>query len=87
MSIRAQCTDAGRSAWEPLHYTEFAFRETVKRAVKKDKLHNKQNKALEQLDKMMEEFMEADMPGMCPLSFAPPPNSRSEGNICNRLRR
>ncbi|XP_055701326.1 soluble guanylate cyclase 88E [Phlebotomus papatasi] len=41
-----------------------------------------QTKTLEQLDKMMEDFLDSDIPGLCPLSFAPPPNSRSDGNLC-----
>lgn len=54
--------------------------------MKKAKLDkDNQERALEQLDKMMEDFMDSDLPGMC-LNFAPPPNSRSDGNICNRVR-
>lgn len=61
---------------------ELNYRERVKKA-KLDK--ENQERALEQLDKMMEDFMDSDLPGMC-LNFAPPPNSRSDGNICNRMR-
>lgn len=48
-----------------------------------DKLN--QERALEQLDKMMDDFMDNDLPGMC-LAFAPPPNSRSDGHIANQKR-
>ncbi|XP_059610596.1 soluble guanylate cyclase 88E [Phlebotomus argentipes] len=41
-----------------------------------------QTKTLEQLDKMMEDFLDSDLPGLCPLSFAPPPNSHSDGSLC-----
>lgn len=48
-----------------------------------------QNKALEKLDKMVEEIYDNDLAGMmCPLDFGallgPPPSSRSDGNICLR---
>lgn len=45
-----------------------------------------QERALEQLDKMMDEFMDNDIPGMC-LAFAPPPNSRSDSNIAQHNKR
>lgn len=45
-------------------------------------MNAKQNKAFEQLDKMMEEILEHDLPGMCSFNFSPPPNSQSDGQIC-----
>lgn len=46
-------------------------------------LNEKTNKALEKLDKMVEDISVNDLPGMCSFSFRPPPCSRSDGHICN----
>lgn len=50
-----------------------------------------QTKALEKLDKMVEEILETDLPGMCAFSFPPappqkPPNSKSDGHLCEMAR-
>lgn len=56
------------------------------RSAKKAMLNAKQTKAFEQLDKMMEEILEHDIPGMCTFKFGPPirapTTSRSDGHIC-----
>lgn len=56
------------------------------RLAKKALLNEKQNKAYEKLDKMVEEIMDNDLPGMCSFNFAPPPqpptSSKSDGHIC-----
>lgn len=55
------------------------------RSAKKAMLNAKQTKAFEQLDKMMEEILEHDIPDLCPFKFGPPPkppvSSKSDGNL------
>ncbi|XP_055377567.1 soluble guanylate cyclase 88E [Condylostylus longicornis] len=50
---------------------------------RKSVLARQQNKAIERLDKMVEEVIENDMPEFCPFSLPPLPNSRSDGGICS----
>ncbi|XP_058823747.1 soluble guanylate cyclase 88E [Topomyia yanbarensis] len=51
----------------------------ISRKAKMDSVQQKQNEALQKLDKMVEEIYETDLPAMC---FMSPPISRSDGNIC-----
>ncbi|XP_065081718.1 soluble guanylate cyclase 88E isoform X2 [Ochlerotatus camptorhynchus] len=52
---------------------------TKNRKAKLDSVQQKQNEALQKLDKMVQEIYDTDLPGMC---FMNPPASRSDGNIC-----
>lgn len=46
-------------------------------------LNDQSSKALEKLDKMVEDISVNDLPGMCSFSFGRPPTcSRSDGQIC-----
>ncbi|XP_062554115.1 soluble guanylate cyclase 88E [Armigeres subalbatus] len=49
------------------------------RKAKLESVQQKQNAALQKLDKMVQDIYETDLPGMC---FMNPPTSRSDGNIC-----
>ncbi|XP_058454622.1 soluble guanylate cyclase 88E isoform X2 [Malaya genurostris] len=51
----------------------------ISRKAKLDSVQQKQNEALQKLDKMVEEIYKTDLPAMC---FMSPPASRSDGNIC-----
>lgn len=55
------------------------------RAAKKAAMNANQSKAFEQLDQMMEEILENDIPGMCTFNFGISPkiptSSQSDGNI------
>ena len=61
----------------------------LSRSAKKAKLKEKQTKAFEEMDKMMEDILETDLPGMCPFNFKPPQKSKppvssqSDGHICS----
>lgn len=58
------------------------------RSAKKALLNAKQSKTFEQLDQMMEEILENDIPGMCTFNFGISPkipmSSQSDGNIAMR---
>ncbi|KAJ6634645.1 Soluble guanylate cyclase 88E [Pseudolycoriella hygida] len=60
----------------------------LSRSVKKASMNAKQTKAFEQLDQMMEEILENDIPGMCTfnlgISQKIPASSQSDGNIVLR---
>ncbi|XP_039453267.1 soluble guanylate cyclase 88E-like isoform X2 [Culex pipiens pallens] len=49
------------------------------RKAKLESAQQKQNEALQKLDKMVQDIYETELPGMC---FMNPPASRSDGNIC-----
>lgn len=57
------------------------FSSTTKKAL----INAKQSKTFEQLDQMMEEILENDIPGMCTFNFGISPkiptSSQSDGNI------
>lgn len=63
----------------------------VSMSTKKAMQTEKQCKAFEQLDKMMEDILENEMP-MCAFAFAPPPlakaptSSQSDGHICRHTK-
>lgn len=47
-------------------------------------LNEQSSKALEKLDKMVEEISVNDLPGMCSFNFGRPPTcSRSDGHLCS----
>lgn len=52
------------------------------KSAKRKILCAKQAKALEHLDRMVDEIYENDIPGICPISFSRlPPNSKSDGHL------
>ncbi|XP_055906723.1 soluble guanylate cyclase 88E isoform X2 [Eupeodes corollae] len=53
------------------------------KAARKAMMAAKQSKAIEKLDKMVEEVLETDLPQFCPFSLPPLPNSLSESGICS----
>lgn len=52
-----------------------------KPTTKTSQLNCKQNRAFEQLDKMMEEILENDISGMCPFNFRPPPQQPTSSSF------
>lgn len=91
MGMNIQISTAKYIEVTPYFYrkTSSAVLESTARAAKQAAHHAKQTRAFEQLDKMMEEILDDDIPGMCTFSFGPPPksqpkppkNSKSDGNI------
>lgn len=63
-------------------------KKAISRAARKAFVNAKQSKTLEQLDQMMEDILENDIPGMCTFNFGISPkipvNSQSDGNIATR---
>ncbi len=64
------------------------LKKTLSRSAKKALINAKQTKTFEQLDQMMEEILENDIPGMCTFNFGISPkipsSSQSDGNIAMR---
>lgn len=56
------------------------------KASRKAMLAAKQSKAIEKLDKMVEEVIEADIPDICPFGLPPLPNSLSDGPLSSHNR-
>lgn len=60
----------------------------TKKLLSRSEKKAKQAKTFEQLDQMMEEILENDIPGMCTFNFGVSPkiptNSLSDGNIAMR---
>ncbi|XP_055849735.1 soluble guanylate cyclase 88E [Episyrphus balteatus] len=56
------------------------------KATRKAMMAAKQSKAIEKLDKMVEEVLETDLPQLCPFSLPPLPNSLSESGMCSHGR-
>lgn len=60
----------------------------ISRSAKKALITAKQSKTFEQLDQLMEDILEHDIPGMCTFNFGISPkipvSSQSDGNIAMR---
>ncbi|XP_062716548.1 soluble guanylate cyclase 88E [Aedes albopictus] len=64
---------------KPQNVSIYDQQKVKNRKAKLDSVQQKQNEALQKLDKMVQEIYDTDLPGMC---FMNPPASRSDGNIC-----